>query len=67
MKVYVWNSPWLRNSVRLTFKKIKYLSLPNHQLAENLILVFVSKKGQKGDKSEFVTKFVFMKKNLSYC
>ena len=39
-------------------KKQKYLSLPDDQLAENLILSFFRKKGQKEDKSEFVTKFV---------
>ena len=40
-------------------KKQKYLLLPDHQLAEKLlILVSVSTKGQKSDKSEFVTKFV---------
>ena len=37
-------------------KKQKYFLLPDHQLAENLILV--CKKGLKEDKSEFVTKSV---------
>ena len=39
-------------------KKQKYFSLPDHQLAENLIFVLVFKKGQKEDKGEFVTKSV---------
>ena len=38
---------------------IRYgLLLPDHQLAENLNLSFFHKKGQKEDKSEFVTKFI---------
>ena len=53
-------------------KKQKYFSLPDHQHAEHLILVFgYYKKGQKEDKSDFVTKsvgiivaIIFMQKYL---
>ena len=38
--------------------KQKYFSIRDHHLAENLILVFVCKKGQREDKSKFVTKSV---------
>ena len=53
-------------------KKQKYYSLPDHQLAENLILVLICKKGQKVHKKDFVTKsvgiivtIIFMCKNMS--
>ena len=40
-------------------KRQKYFSLPDHQLAENQILVSgFCKKRQKDDKSEFVTNSV---------
>ena len=35
--------------------------LPDHQLAENLTLVFVFFEGQEKDKSKLVTKFVGIK------
>ena len=35
-----------------------FFSLTRHQFAENLILFFGFYKGQKGDKTEFATKFV---------
>ena len=38
--------------------KYKYLLIPDHQLAENLILFLVFTKGEQRDKSEFVSKFV---------
>ena len=34
------NSAWLCSRARLTLKKLKYFLLPDHHLAENLILVF---------------------------
>ena len=41
-------------AIRYKQKKQKYFSLADHQLAENLILVF----GQKRDKSKLVTTFL---------
>ena len=38
-------------------EKQKYFSLPDHQLAENLLFLDC-KKGQKENKSKFVTKSV---------
>ena len=39
-------------------QKQKYFSFPDHQLAENFILIFGFMKGKTRDKSEFVTKLV---------
>ena len=53
------NSVYLWDRARLAMnKKQKYFSWPDHQLAENLILVFGFYEGQIKDKSEFVTKVV---------
>ena len=42
------NSIWLCSIARLAInKKQKYLSLPDHQLAENLILAFFVRKDKK--------------------
>ena len=49
---------WLGSRARLALnQKQKYFSLPDHQLAENFILILIS-KWQKEDKREFVTKLV---------
>ena len=49
----LWSRP------RLTiFKNQRYFSLRDHQLPENLVFFSVCKKGQKEEKSKFVTKSV---------
>ena len=57
IKVY-----WIRYTFEIAQlainKKQKYFSWPDHQLAENLILVFGFYEGKIKDKSEFVTKVV---------
>ena len=42
----------------LLTKKQKYFSLPDHQLLKTRFLFLVYKKGEKEDKSKFVTRFV---------
>ena len=50
---------YLSGRVRLAInEKQKYFSFTDPQLAENLILVCGSTKGQKRNKNEFVTKFI---------
>ena len=49
------------NRARLAINtKQKYFSLPDHQLAKNLILVFGLQERKKEDKREFITKSVGM-------
>ena len=53
------NSAWLSRRAQLAInKEQKYCSISDYQLAENLILFLVSKKGQKEIKIEFATKSV---------
>ena len=67
------NSAYLWSTVQLVVnKKYNYFLLPDHQLAENLILLFGLYKRTKKDKSKFVSKFVeiidtniFMQKSFS--
>ena len=62
----------LKQSATCYKQKTDIFSLPDHQLAANLILILVSTKGQNRDISKFVAKFVeirfmiiFMKKSHS--
>ena len=53
------NSAWFLSKAQLDInKKQKTFSRTNHQLAENLILVFCFYERTKMEKIEFVTKFV---------
>ena len=53
------NSAWLWSKAPLAVnKEQKHFSLPGHQLAENLILVFGFYERTKMDKRKFVTKSV---------
>ena len=49
----LWSRAWLAMNI-----KQKYFSLSDHQLAENLILVFGFYEKTKKDKTELVTKLV---------
>ena len=55
----------------LTINKTqKYLSVPQHQLARNWILIFDFYQRTENNKSQFITKFIgiiFMCKSLSDC
>ena len=54
------NLAWLWSRARLAINKKKQIfSLPDHQLAENQILL-VCKKGQKEDKNKFVSNSVWI-------
>ena len=53
------NLAYLWSRARLAINKNQiYFLLPEHQLAENVFLLLVSIKGQKENKSEFISKFV---------
>ena len=57
--MYAWNYNTNRNNKQSTTpykQKQKNLSLPDQQLAENLILVFVLQVKTKNYKNDFVTK-----------
>ena len=60
---------WRENGVNISLwfaplaaidRRVCKFSVPDYQLAENLILVFSFLKRQKRDKSEFVTKSVLI-------
>ena len=62
------NSAYLRSRGRyISNKKQNYFSLPDHQLAENLIRIFGFYEKTKRDKNEFVTKFVGIIVTITQC
>ena len=56
---------WSRARLAIS-KKQNYFWLEDHQLAEDLILVLVSMKGQKKDESKRVSKFVGIKVTIIF-